>query len=324
MNKNYNAFGHLPALRPFVVSLFCSFLIAISAGVQAQPDHAYQQILDRGVEAGIEAGQLDILLERAQNRGLDPSDLARLTEPPIQLAERNLPYQAVIQKSMEGLAKRVPTHSIQQVLEDMSRGMIRSADLVDPWLERSEVHALVERGRGNREMSNAMDDFRRQLIENTSYALQHEQNGEYLREFLDEMIAARTTERSGMGSIASAIRTLPDLPAPQDQPETRSRLLIRALNAGFSPGQIQQLPDAFHSAQFRSQLPVENIARGMEQQMQRGIPADHILDNIFKGNVGGGPPGFTPPGLEGRGEGGRGRGRRPDVPPGNGGPPDDM
>jgi len=313
----------LSAYLQFPVSLLLFGILLLTAeyGI-GQPGNRFQEIMDKGAEAGIAEERMEALISRGQNRGLDADELDRLMEAPISIADRGLPYHPLIKKYMEGMAKGVPPGSIQQVLDNMANGLIRSADLVDPWVTRNEVQQMLERETGGREIDAATRRFRNQVLESTSYALQLGLGEETLSGFLDQLTSEQATERSGMNAIASAIRTLPDLPGAHDSPEMGSRLLVRVLNAGFSAHEIQQLPDAFHSAQFRSQLPAENIARGMERQMERGMPPEHILDNVFKGNVGGGPPGFTPPGLgdtEGEGEGeGRGRGPGRDQ----GGPPD--
>ncbi len=306
-----------------VLVLIALVLILTPHAGTAQNDEAYRSIMDQGINAGIDAGELEPLITRAQNRQISPDELGRLLNPAFSLAERNMPYNAVLQKSMEGMAKRVPVNNIQQVLGQLEHGLTRSAELVDPWMDTEAVHAMVENIQEAQNREEVAGRFRNMMLENASYALQQNMDEETLRDFLDQVAGSRAMERSSMSSIASSVRALPDLPTTQDNPEMSNRILLRALQAGFSGNEIEQLPDAFRSAQFRSQMAADNIARGMERQMEDGIPADHILDNLFRGNVGGGPPGFTPPGLQ-RGDDGEGGppGRRPDSPPGQGGPPD--
>jgi hypothetical protein len=52
-------------------------------------------------------------------------------------------------------------------------------------------------------------------------------------------------------------------------------------------------------AQRRSQLPAQAVAQGLSRQLQGGLPASQILQNLFNGEIGGGPPGNVPPGLDG-------------------------
>lgn len=311
--------------------MFITLTLAPSFSI-AQQENSYQNILERGQEAGIATERLETLVSRAENYQIGPDELNRLIDPAITLAGRDLPYDPVLQKTMEGMAKGVSVNAIHQVLGQMEGGLSRSAELIDPWLKHEKVRSMVVERRGAGEPSDGEQQFRNRILENTSYALQHNIREETLQDFLDQVVAGKAAERGGMASIASAIRTLPDLPMSQDNPEMSNRILLRALNAGFSDGEIQQLPDAFQAAQFRTQMPLENIAKGTERQMQQGAPPEHVIENLFRGNVGGGPPGFSPPGLErGRDNGNRpGRGGPPDDdPPGNngrgeGGPPDDV
>ncbi|MEX0680726.1 MAG: hypothetical protein WD097_05035 [Balneolales bacterium] len=315
-------------IRLLMLALALPMLSVLESGVMAQDsgnvnqgNGPHQDILDRGVLAGIEEERLETLITRARERQLSSDELNLLIHPAITLAEEGLPHGAVMQKTMEGIAKRVPVESIRQVLNNMQAGLVRSATLVDPWLEHEEVQGMIHAGRGGQETAEAARTFRNMILENTSYAIQQNVSEEILHNFLNQIVSENALERSSMTMIASAVRAFPDLPDVRENPEMANRILIRALNAGFHPGEIQQLPEAFRSAQLRSQMPLENIARGLDRQMDRGIPAQHILENLFQGNIGGGPPGFTPPGLERNGDSddqsgrGRGRGNRPDIPP---------
>ncbi len=307
----------------FRIFFFFAIIVLIPLQTSAQDFSEYRHILQQGSEAGIESERLETLVSRAVSHQIAPDELNRLTTPATTLAERDLPYDPLLQKAMEGMAKQVPLNTIHQVLEQMAGNMIRSTDLVDPWMARSEILNMIEAGKGNRETADVARNFRNMVLENTSYALQQNMRKETIQNFLDQLISEKAIQRSGMSTIASAIRVLPDMPSSQDHPETSNRILIRALMAGFNESEIHQLPEAFRLAAFRSQLPAESIARGMEQQMQQGLPANRILENLFRGNIGGGPPGFTPPGLErsGQDDQERGRGRRPEGPPDNQRPP---
>ncbi len=65
---------------------------------------------------------------------------------------------------------------------------------------------------------------------------------------------------------------------------------------------------ALNMAQKRSQIPASNIIRGVGNQLQNGVPARDILNNLFDGKVGGGPPGNIPRGMEDNpGKGNRGK-----------------
>lgn len=300
-----------------------ALLLFLPVAIAAQESTPFQNVLEQATEAGIDTGYLESLSSRAENRGLSPEEFSSLMNPAISLAENDLPYHPVLRKSMEGMAKNIPAGNIRQVIDNMANGLMHSAEIVDPVLERKEVHVMMQATHRDGVRGPSTGEFRNMILENTSYALQQGMDEHHLRNFLDDAISENIARRSGWTSIASAVRAYAGMPTSEEQPETTNQLLLRALNSGFSEQEIRQLPDAFRSAQFHSQLPVDNIARGLDQQMRQGIPPNHVLDNMFRGNVGGGPPGFTPPGLDGRGDDddrGRGRGRgpgnRPNGPPG--------
>lgn len=328
--------GHQPALLPMRASLneggppssgkwkfvaaFLAvvFTAALFAPVQAQQETAeYRHVLEQGTTAGIDAERLEGLIVRAQQRGVSPDQLQSMVGPAIALANDDLPYLPVLQKVLEGMAKRVPAGSILIVTQNMAGGITRSAEIVDPWMARNEVRTMTAAVRGDRDASASAREYRRMFIEHASYAFQQNTDEQTVRDYLDQSVTPGVVERNAIASVAAGLRALPEMPITQDDPVTSIRLLVRALNAGFSPAEIQQLPDAFRSAQFHSELPADRVARGLDHQLGENIPAAHILENLFQGNVGGGPPGFIPPGLERRDERGsdRARDRRPPTPP---------
>ncbi len=286
----------------------------------AQQEFAeYRNVMEQGTAAGIDAERLESLIVRAQERGVTPDQLEGMIIPAVTLAENDLPYLPVLQKALEGMAKRVPAGSIRMVTQSIAGGITRSAEIVDPWMARSDVSAMVAAVSRDREPGASAREFRRAFIEHASYAVQQNTEEQTVRDFMDQAVTPGVVERNAISSVLSALRALPEMPTTQDDPGTSIRLLVKALDSGFTPGEIQQLPDAFRSAQFHSELPADRVARGLDHQMGENIPAAHILENLFQGNVGGGPPGFTPPGLDrgdDRGEDrGRGRDRRPVTPP---------
>ncbi|GEM_PF-414709 len=313
--------GIMPSFRNWkflALVLVAVFSASLAGPVLAQHEIAdYHAVMEQGVSSGMDSERLESLIARAQQRGVTPEQLESMVGPAYSLAENDLPYTSVLQKALEGMAKRVPAANIRMVTENMAGGITRAAEIVDPWMGRNEVRIMTASVAGDRGAGASAREFRNIFIENTSYAIQQETEEQTLRDFLDQAVTPGVIERNAIASVAAGLRALPEMPTTRDDPGTSVRLLVRALNAGFTPGEIQQLPDAFRSAQFHSELPADHVARGLDRQLGENIPAAHILENLFQGNVGGGPPGFTPPGLERRDERGEGRGRdrRPVTPP---------
>ena len=280
-------------------------------------------LIDRGERAGMDRDRLMGVVERAEGQNYNPEDISGLLEPAINLAENNLPYEFVIQKSMEGMAKRVPAENVRMVLGDFERGITRSAEIIDPWLEDEGVRSAVERQMQGRDQDEAMAQMRSNLIQSSAQALQQNVGEENLSSFLTEVTQISGQRNVSVTAVASAIRVMSDLPTSGEHPEMSNQILVNAIKSGFSAHQMQQLPSAMNAAQFFSQLPAESIGRGISEQMARGTPGHQVLENLFQGDVRGGPPGFVPPGLDGtpgRGRDGDDDRRGPPIDP-PGGPP---
>jgi len=100
-------------------------------------------------------------------------------------------------------------------------------------------------------------------------------------------------------NVIAAISIIPELPGTAaEQAKIARSFIIQALKSGFTPPDLQQLPIALSQAQSHAQLPAASILTGASRQMAMGTPAADILQNLFNGNIGGGPPGNTPPGLK--------------------------
>ena len=77
--------------------------------------------------------------------------------------------------------------------------------------------------------------------------------------------------------VAAAVNVLPDLPGNGASPEPAQQLLTSALNAGYSPESLRQLPSALQSAHQKSERPVDVLANGAAQAITQGTPAAQVL-----------------------------------------------
>ena len=277
----------------------------------------FEPVIKRAIDAGIDAGRIERLVDRAQSREVSPDQLQHILNPVISLAEMDFPYHLMMHKAAEGLAKQVPAPGIRFVLDQMQTSMVRSAAVIDPWIGRQEVQHLIEAGRGARASDAASKHYRDKFLESTSHFLQKDADDVILREFLNEVSSTVILKNGDLASIAAGLQVLYEMPMTQDNPGLSVRLLTGAMNAGFTASEIRKLPDALRSAHIHSHLPMEKIAGSMDQQLHDNVPAVHIMENFFQGNVGGGPPGLSMPGLDTDGDGhaDHGRGRRPPAPP---------
>jgi hypothetical protein len=134
-------------------------------------------------------------------------------------------------------------------------------------------------------------------VESSSRAITQNVSPENINRLLSDIGEKSVLSQTTGSNIVSAMDIVSDLPM-QDQPELTRSFIVRALKGGFEAGEFQKLPMALNMAQKRSQIPASNIMRGVGNQMQKGVPARDILQNLFDGKVGGGPPGDIPKGME--------------------------
>jgi len=275
----------------------------------AQPA-SVSSLLERGQQTGANVELMRTVVDRANKAGLSSTATANLLDPAVALAERDLPSSPVLNKALEGLSKRVPPERMTSVLQQLRNGTEQAGHLVAAWLQQEEVRAMIgsdpdassSRGRAN-------------LIASVADAQQQKVPAEAIEIFLNELPA--TTERRPvpLSDVSVAVGVLPDLPSNGESAPAAQQLLVAALDAGYDPESMRQLPAAIEQAQRQTQRPTEAIAKGAAQAISWGTPADNVLRNLFRGA----PPAGTPAQT---GQGKQGQNNPPDDPPGNG-PPDD-
>lgn len=329
-----------------VVSLLLAALLAAGAAAPAAAQTGSPEALvQRGAEAGLDRSQLQEVAERARQRGFSASQTAGLLEPPVQLAEKNLPAGPVLNKTLEGLAKRVPAARMAPVLKTMTDYTERAGQSVDAWLERPEVRETVGAAgdaqagppSGNAgPAASSSASARNELIANAARAQQQGVSIEFVESVLNDLPGATRRRPIPMRDVAVAVGILPDLPGAQDGAAPTRELVTAALDAGYDPESLRQLPAALQSARRASDRPPRALAQGAAQAIARGTPAADVLQGLFQGGTPGagpptnaGPPGGGQPPGQGKppGQGGdppgQGKGPPGGDPPGNGGNPPD-
>lgn len=277
-----------------VIPLLCILALAFGPGLALAQNASVQGIMDRAMKQGIEQAQLQELQKRAQSRGLTDQQLIEIMEPAVSLAENNLPSDIVLQKALEGLSKGVPANRMMPVLRNMQQSVQQAGPMVESWIQHPEVRQMVNRPGGG--MSE--QHFRNEMVKATSRGLMNNIPGDEIQKLLDEIRSQELSDNIEPSNVVASVGVYAELPGTAEQPEASRSLIVRSLKGGFKTVEIQRLPAAMKIAQQRSQLPAASVIEGVARQMRGGIPAKQILQNLFNGNVGGGPPGGTPPGLE--------------------------
>ncbi|TVR32293.1 MAG: hypothetical protein EA390_05445 [Balneolaceae bacterium] len=279
-------------IRPvaFLAVLLLMFSFAPVSALQAQ---TLGDLIEQARTAGIEQSRIVDLQNRAEARGISDEQLMNIIRPAIAMAEQNLPHEMIFDKAFEGISKRVPVQQIQPVLNSIAESSAQAAQFVDIWVERPEVGQMLNRA-GER-MDRGM--FRNEMIKASSKGLMQNFDRNVMEQTLESVSQSSAMERARPSGIITAISILSDLPTAGQEPAESARIVLRALEGGFDASDLQKLPGAMNMAQRRSQLPAQAVAEGLARQLQGGLPASQILQNLFNGEVGGGPPGNVPPGL---------------------------
>ena len=268
-------------------------LVLVPGILQAQTT-SLQEVMDQARASGIEQAELQELQQRAQSRGLTDQQLIDIMRPAISLAENNLPSELIIQKALEGLSKGVPANRMQPVLNKLQQSVNQAGPMVEGWAQRQEVQKMVNKpGSGMSEQQ-----FRNEMIKATSRGLANNISQNEIQSLLDEIGSDDITQNIEPSNAIASVGVFADLSTSTQQPDVSRSLIVRSLKGGFKTQDMQRLPAAMKVAQQRSELPAASVIEGVARQMKGGIPAKKILQNLFNGNVGGGPPGGTPPGLE--------------------------
>lgn len=279
--------------RLMIIGLLC---FGAFGQVNGQESSA-SDVTQKAAQAGIEASTVTELQARAQAQGLSDDQFEALMNPAIALADDNMPYELILDKAFEGLAKKIPAQVLANVLDRLQNTTRQSAEIVVPWIENPAVDRAMQRS------GQDVPQFRKQMTNGLAKAISQDVTPETLQDLMDMLSDEDVLSASTPSTIAATIAVLPEIHAAINNPVAANQLLQRALKGGFGSAEVQKLPVAIKTAQSRSQLPSGAVIEGVFQQMGNGFPAAQILQNLFNGNPGGGPPEGAP-GRQGRGNSG--------------------
>jgi len=280
---------HIISLKGMLLILF----ISVNPFLAIAQEGSLSDLIEQARAVGIEQEILNNLQNRAQTHGISNADLMAIIQPAVSMAEQNLPYGMIFDKALEGISKRVTSGQLQPVLNSIAENSAEAAQLVDSWMNRPEIDRMLARS-GNRMDHGA---FRNDMIKAGSKGLMNNFDRDVLESTFESVAASSAMEHASPSGIFTAINILSDLPTAAKEPAQSARMVLNALEGGFNASELQKLPGVMSMAERRSQLPAQAVALGFTQQLQQGLPASQILNNLFNGDIGGGPPGNIIPGL---------------------------
>ena len=257
-------------------------------------DHSIQHIVELGKKQGIPEKKIDNLIQRAHEKNLSDEEITAILQPAIEMASHNLPFDLVIRKSLEGIAKGVNPALILKVEEKMQSDATDAAQLTDEWISKPAMLKMIARSgethRGNTYRNKILTTITGVLFQGTSH--------EELRRLLDDMANNDVAPLMNANQASAAIESFPGMPTSNHYPKISRDLIIEAIREHFTPKQIQQLPIAMTSG-VQLGGPAAVILSGItSKKMNDGSFASIVLQELFEGNFRGGPSNGIPPGLE--------------------------
>lgn len=279
--------------KKIVFLLFSGCLLLMMPGGTLMAQQAnLNTVIQQARESGIDKAALTALRQRAKSRGISDQQLVELIQPAIDMARENLPGNLAIDKAMEGLSKGISASRIGPVLQQLKQTTAEAVKIVDPWLDKPAVNEMIS----NSSSGLTKSKFRNELTRVTAKALGQNVSSAMAREIFNEIGRPDVLGKTAPPDIIAAIGILPDMPQGAGNVQT-GKFISRALKGGFKANELQNLPSAVNMAQQRGQLPAASVIEGVSKQLKGGVPAKQILQNLFNGEIGGGPPGNVPKGL---------------------------
>ncbi len=296
--------------KKILASLVTGCLLMVMTGPIVAQDSNTSALIEKARKAGIQEAVLTELQNKAQGQGISPEHLSQILEAALEMSAQDLPAEMAINKALEGISKGVPSGRIVPAVHQVQQSMSQAARVVDPWVQKPGVQQMI-----NREGSGmSSEQFRTEMARAVSTSFIQNVPADAVNQVLSQIDSESVLSNTNPANVVVAMGILSDLPTTGDQPDVSAKFIVRALKRGFNADQLQKLPSALEMGQQRSQLPAASVVNQVASQMQDGIPAKQILQNLFNGNIGGGPPGDLPKGIDnkpdnnGRGNGNSNRG----------------
>lgn len=288
-----------------------------------------QALIERGQQSGANVTQMQTVATRAREAGMTPTETTALLRPAVELAEMHLPSGPLLTKSLEGLAKNVPPSRMHPVLDQLRTHTERAGKIVSQWTQQPATKKLLGLS-GPRENRGPPEDQRTEMITAMTHAQQQGIPGNTLKSFLDNLPSAVNRRPLSIEAVAASVGVLPDLPGSNSSSDAAMKLLTAALDAGYTPESLRQLPAALQSAGRAREAPPGALVSNAARAIAQGTPAASVLRGLFQGSLpglgppagrGGGPPGTVPGNGKPPGQGGKPPGKGPPGNPPGGGPP---
>lgn len=281
-----------------IVSILTVLFLLLGFVNQAQGQQgnkSLENLLISAEKADMNQAKLNNITSRAESKGINGRQLYDILAPAVAMAEQDLPYETALDKALEGLSKGVSTERIASFLTELQGSTEKAAHIVQTWTDEQSSAGISNSAESFVSKGNHKDE----LVTQIARGIRNNVDDDTYTSVLSDISGDEELSKTSPAKVIAAISIIPELPGTAaEQAKIARSFIIQALKSGFTPPDLQQLPIALSQAQSHAQLPAASILSGASRQMAMGTPAAAILQNLFNGNIGGGPPGNTPPGLE--------------------------
>lgn len=284
--------NHIPSL---VTGLTLLFVVLIISPSLAQSSHSdLQHVIELAKRQGIPGQKINHLILRAQVENVPQREIAAILQPAIDMAAHDLPYDLILQKSMEGMAKGVQPALIVEVERKLQSNALDVVHMTDQWISEPSIQKMI----GRSGQSQNQKSYRNQVLTAMTQASFQGVSHEQLHLLLNMMAQSDIASTMDVRQVPSAIGIFPDLPTSKDHPDISRALIIQAVKEHFTPDQIQQLPIAITSGEQMGRPAAESLTNALNKQLNNRTFAATVLRQLFEGNFRGGPSDGIPPGIE--------------------------
>lgn len=280
----------------FYIAVFSALFLSLTISpvlAQNNDNQTLSNAIKTAQQQGISEQEINGLVRRAHEKNIPDNEIAAMLQPAIGLASKKLPYDLIMQKSLEGMAKGVQPAVITRVENRLQSNTMDAAQMMDYWLNKPSIQHMLARSGKTYQGSS----YRNQVLTTIAGVLFQGTPNKEIGQLLSDMAKNDVASKMNANQIPVAIQILPDLATSKNHPNISRGLILQAIKGHFAPNQIQQLPMAMARAQQMSQLPAEALAHGIGKQINDGVPAMTILQGLFDGHFPGGPSNNIPPGL---------------------------
>ena len=267
--------------------------LAVSPAIAQDSGPSLKNAIEMAQKNGIPQQDIDNLVQRAQKRNIPANQIADMLQPAAKLASQGLPYDLVMQKSLEGMAKGVQPSVITKVENELQSNTLTASEMINEWIKQPSIQNMMTKS-GESGQGKA---YKNKILTSITGVLFQGIPQKQLEHLLSDLSQSNVATKMNASQVPVAIRILPDLTTSKNHPDVSRALIVQAIKGHFTADQIQQLPMAMERAQQMNQLPAEALAHGIGKQINDGVPAMTILQGLFEGHFPGGPSNGVPPGL---------------------------